>query len=335
MAPARKQSRWSTTEDEILMKHVRVQERNLHHSERSRDWNSIASKLPGRSNKDCRKRWLKICGSIKKGEWHADEDEKLRNAVRIHGYRWVQVARHIGTRSADHPNIKRYEWTKEEDIRLLKAYQLYGSNWKTIQVLELPNRALQDLRNRHRSISKFYGNDNLSRPTLSDSNSNNSEHQYESNSSYSGIDRSCHLLNYVISHQQASDPSTPATEIIPDADGKYALIEKFELYKNDILAGKLSEQKISSWTSTDIIRLDTIADLSARLDCNVWWPSDQYLSQIKTMYAGDGYGGHVANTNTLVFDGTEVRALDPLVHALTTSLAGSYAALDHERNDMR
>lgn len=53
-----------------------------------KDWNRIAAKLPGRTNKDCRKRWVnKVCGSLKKGAWNKEEDERLRDAVSIHGQR--------------------------------------------------------------------------------------------------------------------------------------------------------------------------------------------------------------------------------------------------------
>lgn len=51
-----------------------------------KDWSRIAAKLPGRTNKDCRKRWVnKVCGSLKKGAWEEDEDQRLRNAVCLHG----------------------------------------------------------------------------------------------------------------------------------------------------------------------------------------------------------------------------------------------------------
>jgi hypothetical protein len=53
-----------------------------------KDWNRIASQLPGRTNKDCRKRWVnKVRGSLKKGSWDEDEDERLSRAVKIHGQR--------------------------------------------------------------------------------------------------------------------------------------------------------------------------------------------------------------------------------------------------------
>lgn len=51
------------------------------------DWNRVAAKLPGRTNKDCRKRWSKIGEEVKKGPWDRNEDDRLRNAVREHGHK--------------------------------------------------------------------------------------------------------------------------------------------------------------------------------------------------------------------------------------------------------
>jgi hypothetical protein len=50
-----------------------------------KDWNSIAAKLPGRSNKDCRKRWSKISENINKGAWSSAEDQRLQEAVEKYG----------------------------------------------------------------------------------------------------------------------------------------------------------------------------------------------------------------------------------------------------------
>lgn len=50
-----------------------------------KDWNRVAAKLAGRTNKDCRKRWSKIGENVKKGAWSSAEDEKLLGAVRDYG----------------------------------------------------------------------------------------------------------------------------------------------------------------------------------------------------------------------------------------------------------
>lgn len=72
---------------------------------KAKDWRTIAEKLPGRSNKgylvpwvrfdstkfstlmyglDCRKRWIKLDGPVKKGPWSQEEDQRLHKAVLLH-----------------------------------------------------------------------------------------------------------------------------------------------------------------------------------------------------------------------------------------------------------
>lgn len=93
------------------------------------DWQKIAAVLPGRSNKDCRKRWFNVLsGGLRKGAWSPEEDSFLRDAVRVEGksyvtsqsytvagtpihisfcgvkanrYRWMRVAQHVPQRTAD------------------------------------------------------------------------------------------------------------------------------------------------------------------------------------------------------------------------------------------
>lgn len=53
-----------------------------------RDWQTIAVKLPGRTNKDCRKRWHNVvAGGMNKGHWTDAEDKLLIDAVNTHGKR--------------------------------------------------------------------------------------------------------------------------------------------------------------------------------------------------------------------------------------------------------
>ena len=53
------------------------------------DWSDIAVLLPGRTNKNCRKRWSKIQVDIRKGTWTRDEDERLQQAVQQIGAKLV------------------------------------------------------------------------------------------------------------------------------------------------------------------------------------------------------------------------------------------------------
>jgi RecB family exonuclease len=86
--------KWMAEEDEILRREVLLQGRNNHaasnhhsysHSPveigQLKQWNLVAAELPGRTNKDCRKRWAKLDNNVKKGAWSTSEDEKLHAAV--------------------------------------------------------------------------------------------------------------------------------------------------------------------------------------------------------------------------------------------------------------
>ncbi|KAL0779162.1 hypothetical protein CaCOL14_003646 [Colletotrichum acutatum] len=138
--------------------------------------------LPGRTNKDCRKRWAKIQVDIRKGAWTQEEDERLQKAVLQLGCKWSQVGAMVQSRNADRkwkssssifpsgfpsvlryvlaaecakrwqhvlgPDVKHCSWTPEEDRKLLDAMGKFGNNWKQIGLTELPDRSTHDLRNR-------------------------------------------------------------------------------------------------------------------------------------------------------------------------------------------
>ncbi|KXH44028.1 hypothetical protein CSIM01_12181 [Colletotrichum simmondsii] len=100
MPPTRERRWWTTQEDDILKREVQGKSTNpisplvtpaaksnkdLHLPVRQggsvQNWNDIAMSLPGRTNKDCRKRWAKIQVDIRKGAWTQEEDERLQKAV--------------------------------------------------------------------------------------------------------------------------------------------------------------------------------------------------------------------------------------------------------------
>jgi len=110
-------------------------------------WHKIASHLPGRNNKDCRKRWhYSIAHTIRKGTWTKEEDEKLLGAVDKYGARWSKVAVVVGSRNGDQcwkrwydcldPRIDKSAWTAEEvsSQGLLRKVR----PWLTIVFLVLP-----------------------------------------------------------------------------------------------------------------------------------------------------------------------------------------------------
>lgn len=88
-------------------------------------WRELAKHVPGRSNKDCRRRWWNcLAGVTARGPWLDEEDARLIAAVNKHGQQWNQIALLVGSRNADQcsshwrqvldPAINFADWTPEE-----------------------------------------------------------------------------------------------------------------------------------------------------------------------------------------------------------------------------
>ncbi|KAM5346096.1 hypothetical protein ACJ41O_009101 [Fusarium nematophilum] len=121
----RQPNRWTEDEDAILYQETIKQGtylgRNFHQSPASmfhsdafwhcqtslgsvKDWHRIAAKLPNRTNKDCRKRWVnKVRGGLRSGPWSEAEDQKLREAVEKYGQRFTILSRRLVPGTAGEP----------------------------------------------------------------------------------------------------------------------------------------------------------------------------------------------------------------------------------------
>ncbi|KAI9839442.1 MAG: hypothetical protein M1819_002067 [Sarea resinae] len=123
------------------------------------NWHDIATKVPARNNKACRKRWFSTLDSrAKKGTWSSEEDERLRAAFQKHGNKWAEVAVAVQTRTGDqcwkrwndtiNPDIDRSAWSPEQDAILLAAIEQFGRNWKCIVDQHFPRRTALSAKNR-------------------------------------------------------------------------------------------------------------------------------------------------------------------------------------------
>ncbi|GAB1321096.1 Myb-related protein B [Madurella fahalii] len=156
---ARARRNWTPKEDELLRAAVNTalaQSRPLL-------WRELAKSVPGRSNKDCRRRWWNsLADGTAKGPWTEEEDERLIEAVRKHGMSWSRVAQVVRSRNPDQcsshwsqvldPAINYCDWTPEEDAQLLHAVLTHGTNWTRIAASHIPKRTTLALKNRYSTL---------------------------------------------------------------------------------------------------------------------------------------------------------------------------------------
>ncbi|KIY53730.1 hypothetical protein FISHEDRAFT_32755 [Fistulina hepatica ATCC 64428] len=147
---------WTEEEDTLLRRAVAIEDGD---SASPSKWYAIARHVPGRSNKDCRKRWFaKMVSNVVKGGWAPDEDARLIHAIENYGTRWSIVASCVQTRSSDqcakrwtdtlNPAIDRRCWSPDEDALLVQAVAKYGRVWTRIVKTHFPGRTGLAAKNR-------------------------------------------------------------------------------------------------------------------------------------------------------------------------------------------
>ncbi|KAK7449167.1 hypothetical protein VKT23_013317 [Stygiomarasmius scandens] len=163
MALRRERRAWTREEDQLLYDAVVTEDPG---SSVPSKWHDISVHVPGRSNKDCRKRWFSKLGSvgIVKGSWAPDEDERLKSAMEKYGPKWILIAAVVHTRNSDqcakrwndtlNPSIDRTNWSCEEDALLLEAVKKHGKLWSQIVKTYFPGRTGLSAKNRYHSISR-------------------------------------------------------------------------------------------------------------------------------------------------------------------------------------
>ncbi|KAI0204040.1 hypothetical protein F4808DRAFT_414565 [Astrocystis sublimbata] len=156
---------WTTEEDDLLRKAV---QRVLGQS-RPLLWRELAKEVPGRSNKDCRRRWWNsLAQGLTRGPWSEEEDAKLISAVQQHGTNWSQVASLVNSRNSDQcashwsqvldPDINFCDWVQSEDECLLHEVLTHGTNWAVIAGSHTPRRTTLALKNRYSALRLRHDN---------------------------------------------------------------------------------------------------------------------------------------------------------------------------------
>jgi hypothetical protein len=155
LAAGKTASRWKPEEDAKLIEAVK---------KHGKKWVAVAAMIPGRTDKQCRKRWIYTLDPATAGKttgrWKPEEDTKLIEAVEKHGKDWVAVATLVPGRT-DKQCRERWictldpatagktagQWKPEEDAKLTKAVKKHGKNWVAIATL-VPSRTDRQCRSR-------------------------------------------------------------------------------------------------------------------------------------------------------------------------------------------
>lgn len=59
-------------------------------------WEVVATRLPGKSAKDCKDRWhAQLHASMNKSSWTEEEDKKLLDARKECGNKWMEIAQRV------------------------------------------------------------------------------------------------------------------------------------------------------------------------------------------------------------------------------------------------
>ncbi|NXI14474.1 SNPC4 protein, partial [Irena cyanogastra] len=91
--PGLKKGPWTPKEDALLMAAVKKY--------RGKNWYKIRTEVPGRSDAQCRDRYLKVLHwDVKKGKWSLEEEEQLIELVQKHGLgHWSKIASELPHRT--------------------------------------------------------------------------------------------------------------------------------------------------------------------------------------------------------------------------------------------
>jgi myb proto-oncogene protein len=162
MRTTRAPRRWTPKEDKKLASAVTDTRKKKCGKELKIDWVAVTALVPGRTKVQCCNRWRDALDpsigrtTARAGQWTADEDKKLKDALPTHGAKiWETIAALVPGRtkvqcrnrwhnsliSNTHPTGGREgKWTADEDKKLKDVVPTHGAkNWEAIAAL-VPGR---------------------------------------------------------------------------------------------------------------------------------------------------------------------------------------------------
>ncbi|KAI9352811.1 Homeodomain-like protein, partial [Obelidium mucronatum] len=148
---------WTPEEDARLLELV---------SKFGSNWVEISRQIGTRNRSQCLLRWRQtLKPGVSRGRWTKSEDEKLVEAVNIHGLNsWTKVSGHVETRNDAqcrerylntlNPDLKRGDFSKQENDLLLELVAKHGPKWAKVAT-DMRTRTAKMCKRQYEAISSF------------------------------------------------------------------------------------------------------------------------------------------------------------------------------------
>jgi len=137
LKPGKIKAKWTIEEDISLTKYIKIYS--------DKNWTEISRRVPGRTSKQCRERWVNVLQpGVKKGEWTPSDDKKIFKLYIEYGARWTEIAAQINGRTENsiknrfYSTLRRFANKDKQDGLLNEP----NEHFKKDKLLTYVNRAL-------------------------------------------------------------------------------------------------------------------------------------------------------------------------------------------------
>ena len=245
---------WTEEEDKILKEKAE--------EFKYKNWNTIATFIPGKTSIQCSARYRRIRPGLVKGAWNKDEDNKLLSLYEKYGKNWAAISKEMTQRTGKQirdrflnsldSKFNRGKFSEEEDQAIIKYYKIYGNSWAKI-AKKLKTRTGDMVKNRFYSSLKksIYKNKYLlkkKRERKSNKNTNKNQNEIINQTHiFNNSNNSIELKNIIPSTQESTE------KMEKNETTNYIYSIKDIIQEND----DISNQRNRINNSTNIISYDS------------------------------------------------------------------------------